>query len=650
MIKFTYSFFLSFIVLSCYATFHNQFTEVKGGMNVWGLSGDQRNNNDYKFYSEWGVPDLQALSSDNRTFELKPNINAYAGATTPEAMAEWQNGLDGNRWMQAVTLWERVLNGEESGATFTFSVDQWNNLNTRYSSVAFIQLLDPNADYSVINALRDEHMIVSASATGLDRTLSLNFNGASYSNKLLQVGFAMEGINANPDTDWGSVTVTAKDAMVDIADSQAPTPNPMVFSLLPTAISDNEIQMAASNAVDNAYGVEYYFQCTSGPGNDSGWQSSPTYTDTGLTPGVTYAYRVTCRDTSPAQNVTMPSSAFVVTTLTADTEAPLPNPAEIASVSTTFNSVTLTAVEATDSSAVEYNFTAGMGGGSSSGWQSSPIYTDQGLLPGTIYDYTVQVRDLSASTNLTAISASESAVTATEIPNRVLIPNGDFENGGDAWGNAEPGGVTLSYESTGGSGDNGGYAMHGRDPGTEWAVLVNPTTSAADGGGIELASLGLKAGETVTFSMDYITLSGTAAPALKIDFVSANSVFDHTGDQTAPFSTEWATHTFDWQIPVGTEKLIFVPVAGEASIHGYDNVGVYPNYPDPTQLNEAVVAEDGSFCFEWTGIENEVYTIQFKENLTNTGWYSHVVTNAVGPVKISLELDLDRAFYRIISQ
>ena len=114
MIKFTYSFFLSFIVLSCYATFHNQFTEVKGGMNVWGLSGDQRNNNDYKFYSEWGVPDLQALSSDNRTFELKPNINAYAGATTPEAMAEWQNGLDGNRWMQAVTLWERVLNGEES--------------------------------------------------------------------------------------------------------------------------------------------------------------------------------------------------------------------------------------------------------------------------------------------------------------------------------------------------------------------------------------------------------------------------------------------------------------------------------------------------------------------------------------------------------
>ena len=77
-------------------------------MNVWGLSGDQRNNNDYKFYSEWAVADLQALSSDKRTFELKPNINAYAGATTPEAMAA------GGRtdWMVIVGC-KRTLFGNE---------------------------------------------------------------------------------------------------------------------------------------------------------------------------------------------------------------------------------------------------------------------------------------------------------------------------------------------------------------------------------------------------------------------------------------------------------------------------------------------------------------------------------------------------------
>ena len=648
MKKLVSSMVLSFIVMSCYANFHSQFTEVKGGLNVSTLDGGGQAAT-YLRYTAWGVSDLQALTSDNRTFELKPNINNYADATTPEAIAEWRNGLDGNRWLGAITFWERVLDGRETGASFTYSVDQWNNLNSRYSTLAFIQVIDPLDDYKVLFSLRSDEAIISTSATGSDITLSLNFGSSTYADKILQAGFSMEGINANPDTDWGSITVTAKDAVVNIEDNTPPTPNPMLFHEVPTDISDNEITMTASNALDNAYGLEYYFICDTDRDLDSGWQSSPYYKNTGLAPGTTHSYRVTCRDTSPNQNVTMPSVSFSATTLANDADAPLPNPAEVAGVSSMFNSVTLTAVEATDASAVEYNFTSVVGGGHSSGWQSSPVYTDNGLLPGTAYDYTVQARDLSASTNITAVSEVVSVITASEVPNLVLAPNGDFENGGYGWGNAEPDDIILSYEPTGGSGDNGGYAMHGRVPGTGWAVLVNPSISAADGGGLELASLALKAGQTVTFSMDYRTISGTAAPALKIDFVSGNSVTSSTGEQTAPYSTEWATHTFDWQIPAGTEKLIFVPVAGESSTHGYDNVGVYPTYPDPAQLNQAVAAEDGSFCFEWTGLENEIYTIQYKENLTDAGWYSQVVTNAVGPVKISLELGMDQVFYRIIS-
>ena len=109
------------------------------------------------------------------------------------------------------TSFKRLEEAADTGA-----LDQWNNLNTRYSSVAFIQLLDPNADYSVINALRDEHMIVSASATGLDRTLSLNFNGASYSNKLLQVGFC-RGQYAN--TDWDRWQIPQKMQILQIRNS-----------------------------------------------------------------------------------------------------------------------------------------------------------------------------------------------------------------------------------------------------------------------------------------------------------------------------------------------------------------------------------------------------------------------------------------------
>jgi hypothetical protein len=91
----------------------------------------------------------------------------------------------------------------------------------------------------VLNNLRDDAFIDSASPTGTNIVVSLDWGETNLSNKLLQVGFAMEGINANPDTDWGSVTITVNDARVDIVDTEAPTPNPMGFSVYPTDVSDN---------------------------------------------------------------------------------------------------------------------------------------------------------------------------------------------------------------------------------------------------------------------------------------------------------------------------------------------------------------------------------------------------------------------------
>ena len=636
-----------FIAVNAFAIFHGgQFSEVKGGMNWFTLSGGQPA--DYVAYSEWGVSDLQAITSDNLTFELKPNISAYANATTPGGIAEWRNGTDGNRWMQAITFRERFLDGRETGASFTFSVDEWGDLDSRYTVKAFIQLLDPDADYAVIFQLRDEFTITGV--TG-DRTLSLNFGTSRYSGKLLQAGFSMEGINANPDDDWGSVTVTTKEMVVNIPDSVRPSPSPMQFSIPPMAISDHEIEMTATNATDDAYGVEYYFICDTDRDLDSGWQDSPYHRASGLASEMAYTFRVTARDTSPSQNIAEPSGKAIATTLVVDIEPPTPNPAQISGTAVTHNAVTLTAVTAVDGSAVEYKFTNVSGGGSHSDWQADPVYTDVGLLPGSVYAYTVQARDLSTATNTTASSGITTVVTDTEVPSLVLIPNGDFENGGDQWTNAEGGGVTLAYETTGGSGDNGGYAKHGRDPGTPWAVIVNPGDSAVDGGGIELAALGLKAGDTATFSMDYRNLSGTAAPALKIDFVSGNNVSGNTGDQFAPYSSDWATHTFDWQIPPGTEKLIFVPVAGADSIHGYDNVGVFPNYPDAAQIQMADMAEDGSFSFEIEGVEGETYVVQWKEHLSDTGWHTTMSTNGVGTLNLALPVDTDKdqLFYRVIS-
>jgi len=71
--------------------------------------------------------------------------------------------------------------------------------------------------------------------------------------------------------------------------------------------------MTATTATDEN-GVQYFFECTAGGGNDSGWQNSPTYEDTGLSSSTQYTYRVKARDKSSNQNETGWSSEASATT------------------------------------------------------------------------------------------------------------------------------------------------------------------------------------------------------------------------------------------------------------------------------------------------------------------------------------------------
>ena len=96
-------------------------------------------------------------------------------------------------------------------------------------------------------------------------------------------------------------------------DTTPPTPDPMTWATLPYATGSTSIAMVATTASDPS-GMEYYFTCTAGGGNDSGWQDSASYEDTGLTPDTTYTYTVTARDKSVNQNATAPSTAESATT------------------------------------------------------------------------------------------------------------------------------------------------------------------------------------------------------------------------------------------------------------------------------------------------------------------------------------------------
>lgn len=98
------------------------------------------------------------------------------------------------------------------------------------------------------------------------------------------------------------------------ADITAPEPNIMTWEVEPTTISTQSIQMAATLASDLLNGVEYYFQCTSGNGSDSGWQYSNVFEPNNLASGAKFTYRVKARDTSGHLNETDWSSSVTART------------------------------------------------------------------------------------------------------------------------------------------------------------------------------------------------------------------------------------------------------------------------------------------------------------------------------------------------
>jgi hypothetical protein len=80
-------------------------------------------------------------------------------------------------------------------------------------------------------------------------------------------------------------------------ETDPPEPDPMTWETPPYAVNSNTISMTATQAIDDYSGfdVEYYFECVSGPGSDSGWVPDRVYTDNAGEDG-TFCYRVSARD------------------------------------------------------------------------------------------------------------------------------------------------------------------------------------------------------------------------------------------------------------------------------------------------------------------------------------------------------------------
>ncbi len=200
--------------------------------------------------------------------------------------------------------------------------------------------------------------------------------------------------------------------------SGPPEPNPATWDSVPAADGNNAISMTATSATSGPSPYSYFFQETTGnPGTtDSGWQvSDATYTDSGLDGNTVYTYRTQIRDTDACTGVwsnTIDSNGSATPT---DTNAPVPDPATFA-VTPTFagsGALTMAATVGSDDGVTVYyyfNETSGNTGGTDSGWQLSPTYTDSGLLHNIQYTYTVQLRDSVPNTG-TASSGSSALAT-----------------------------------------------------------------------------------------------------------------------------------------------------------------------------------------------------------------------------------------------
>jgi len=234
------------------------------------------------------------------------------------------------------------------------------------------------------------------------------------------------------------------------SDATAPDPDPLTWATAPTALGETSITMAATEALD-INGVEYFFEAVSGGGNDSGWQASPTYTDTGLTHSTEYSYRVRTRDLSAGNNIGDNSSTLAATTDAPDTTPPTPNPMAFATAPfvTGGTSIKMIAATASDDSAVQYYFeeTSGNPGGNDSGWQTGTTYTDTGLTTDLTYSYQVKARDAAPIPNETAYSPAASATPTVPDEVQVLDTGFDLNNDDSPVTDAELGNLDFNGAS-----------------------------------------------------------------------------------------------------------------------------------------------------------------------------------------------------------
>jgi hypothetical protein len=276
--------------------------------------------------------------------------------------------------------------------------------------------------------------------------------------------------STNNETDgWDAVLIQVT------PETDPPVPNPMTWQTEPYELDPSQIRMVATTASDPTPPVEYYFDFSASPtggsgGTDSGWQSSTTYTDSGLQPNHQYGYRVRARDGN--NNLTSYSSVSYDYT---DIETPS---------GITFGSITSISIQARStntpsgltrgsSGLIIYNTTAG----TNSGWkQNNSYWTSGSLSPNTQYGFRARARNGDGDT--TPYSATYYRYTLANLPGAAAFSDITQTSIWANWtANGNPPGTQYFCENTT-AGTNSGWTTNtswnstGLDCGTSYTFRV----------------------------------------------------------------------------------------------------------------------------------------------------------------------------------
>ncbi len=288
-----------------------------GYMNVFNNNSGSPGN--YLWGSFWGVPDLKttvingsgagATISDN-VLELFPNYNTYANALNGSNAdrAYWTNSTDGgvtagpngNKWLEANTFVEPQSSITLPSYTFSGRVDSA-TLSSAYKAEAFIKVLDPLAGYTL--SLFDRQELTGP-------TFSITSDLSFYQGQLLQVGFMVSGVNANPTNlvSNGSVRVTTFPTAITInvasgTQTQAQAGYPSISGSSPVyKYGDGTLVLDGTNPFTGPTGV---YAGTLKVSNNAGLSASPVTVNAGASLSVAAAGLTSLDDVAVQTGATM---------------------------------------------------------------------------------------------------------------------------------------------------------------------------------------------------------------------------------------------------------------------------------------------------------------------------------------------------------